>query len=368
MKNALIGNGVAIQFGGTAYLNGNIIQRAIDNIRTGNFPPELYPKECADFVEQLQREHAKALNGEYDQYVFTSYDRASLADFKARYDKRREYAIGEIGFEDYFLLFELTHNKLGIQNPERFNSRGVLRRMFLDSVFNGGEIETYHESFPVKFIDWLNQHDNLFTTNYDSNIGTVANSEVYHLHGSFRVLSETYDPNSFRNQLQDDLLDGEVMNENYPHLYSTCLVSYVGDLKSHSMGQSSLANSAMQKFVDGYNSDPAIRQQIDEMDESNVLVKRLKEAIKLKVENPDLEHEEQYPHDRLKHITGKLSILGLSPNNDGHLFTQIIENDQIDEIVFYFFGDTEAADASKRFADKKLTLRDVREFWAEMMA
>lgn len=368
MKSALIGNGVAIQFGGIAYLNGSIIHRAIANIRSGNFPPDLYPKECADFVEQLQREHAKTLNGEYDQDVFTTYDRASLADFKTRYERGRNYDIGEIGFEDYFLLFELSHNKLGIQNPERFNSRGVLRRMFLDSVFNGGEIETYHESFPTRFIDWLNDHDNLFTTNYDSNIDAVANREVYHLHGSFRVLSESYDPDSFRNQLEDDLLDGEKMDENYPHLYSTCLVSYVGDLKSFSMDQSALANSAMQKFVDGYNSDPNIKKQIDEMDESNVLVKRLKEAIRLKAENPELEHGEQYPHDRLKHITGQLSILGLSPNNDGHLFTQILENDQIDEIVFYCFGNTEATDATRLFENKNLTLIDVREFWGEMTA
>ncbi len=368
MKHALIGNGVAIQFGGTAYLNGNIIQRAIENVRSGNFPSELYPVECADFVEQLQREHGKAMNGDYDQYVFTTYDRASLADFKARYETGREYSISEIGFEDYFLLFELTHNKLGIQNPERFNSRGVLRRMFLDSVFNGGDIETYHESFPPRFVDWLNEHETLFTTNYDSNIGAVANNDVFHLHGSFRVLSESYDPDSFRNQLEDDLLDGEVMDENYPHLYSTCLVSYVGDLKSFSMDQAALANSAMQKFVDGYSTDPDIKKHVDEMDESNVLVKRLKEAIKRKVENPDLEHGEQYPHDRLKKITGQLSILGLSPYNDGHLFTQILENDQIDEIVFYYFGKTEADDAARRFENKTLVLKDVREFWAEMTA
>lgn len=366
MKSTLVGNGIAIQFGGTAYLNGNIIHRAIDNIRSGNFPAHLYPKECADFVVQLQCEHAKALNGEYDSYVFTNYDRASLADFKSRYERDREYGIGEIGFEDYFLLFELTHNKLGIQNPERFNSRGVLKRMFLDSVFNRGEIETYHKSFPTHFVNWLNDHDHLFTTNYDSNIDEVANGEVCHLHGSFRVLNESYNPSSFRNQLEDDLLDGEKMDENYPHLYSTCLVSYVGDLKSISMRQSALANSAMHKFIEGYNSDPNIKRQIEEMDESNVLIRRLKEAIRLKVKNPDLEHGEQYPHGRLKQITGKLSILGLSPNNDGHLFTQILENDRIDEILFFYFGDTDAADATRRFESKKLTLKDVRHFWAEM--
>lgn len=366
MKSALIGNGIAIQFGGTAYLNGNIIHRAIDNIRSGNFPAHLYPKECAAFVKQLQCEHAKALNGEYDSYVFTNYDRASLVDFKSRYERGREYDIGEIGFEDYFLLFELTHNKLGIQNPERFNSRGVLKRMFLDSVFNGGEIETYHKSFPTRFVNWLNDHDHLFTTNYDSNIDEVANGEVYHLHGSFRVLNESYNPGSFRNQLEDDLLNGEKMDEKYPHLYSTCLVSYVGDLKSFSMHQSALANSAMQKFIKGYNSNPNIKKQIEEMDESNGLIRRLKEAIRLKVKNPDLEHGEQYPHDRLKQITGKLSILGLSPNNDGHLFTQILENDRIDEILFFYFGDTDATDATRRFESKKLTLKDVRHFWADM--
>ncbi len=366
MKSALIGNGVAIQFGGTAYLNGSIIQRAIDNVRSGNFPAHLYPKECADFVKQLQREHLKALNGEYDQYVFTTYDRASLTDFKARYETGREYDLTDIGFEDYFLLFELTHNKLGIQNPERFNYRSVLRRMILDSVFNGGEIETYHESFPARFVDWLNNHGYLFTTNYDSNIDAVASSEVFHLHGSFRVLSELYNPNSFRNQLEDDLLDGEKMDENYHHLYSTCLVSYVGDLKSSSMDEAARANRAMQKFVDCYNNDPNIKKQIEEMDESNVSLKRLKEAIRLKLKKPDLKHGEQYPHDHLKHISGQLSILGLSPNNDGHLFTQLNENDKIDEIVFYYFGDIEAADAKRRFKNKKLILKDVREFWAEM--
>jgi len=54
--------------------------------------------------------------------------------------------------------------------------------------------------------------------------------------------------------------------------------------------------------------------------------------------------------------------------DDGHLFTQILENDQIDEIVFYYFGKTEADDAARRFENKTLVLKDVREFWAEMTA
>lgn len=366
MRSVLIGNGVIIQYGGTDYLNANIIQRALDNVCTGNFPSHLYPKECADFVIALEKEHAAALNGDYDKYVFTTYDRASLNDFKSRYDNTRKYSATEIGFEDYFLLFELIHNKLGITNPERFNSRGVLRRMFLDSVFNQGKIESVHKQFSVGFVKWLKNHNHIFTTNYDSNLDIATGLPVHHLHGSFNTLSEVYDPKSFRNQIEDDLLNGEKVDPDYPHLYSTCLVSYVGDLKSFSMTQSSLANSGMEKFVKGYQNDPYLRKQIDDWDESNVLVKRLKEAIRLKAGRPELEHSEQYPHKILKTIFGTLEIVGLSPNNDSHLFEQILENKNITQILFHYFGDQEAADAERLFSSKNLSTHDVRDFWADV--
>lgn len=358
MQNVLIGNGVIIQHSGMDYLNANIIQRALDNVSAGKFPSHLYPKECADFVIALAKEHAAALNGDYDNYVFTTYDCASLNDFKSRYDSNRKYFAIEIGFEDYFLLFELTHNKLGITNPERFTSRVVLRRMLLDSVFNQGQIESIHKQFSVGFVKWLKNHNHIFTTNYDSNLDIASGLQVHHLHGSFNTLSEVYDPNSFRNKLEDDLLDGEKVDLNYPHLYSTCLVSYVGDMKSFSMTQSPLANSGMEKFVKGY--------QIDGLDESNVLVKRLKEAIRLKAARPELEHSEQYPHEMLKTISGSLEIVGLSPNNDGHLFEQILGNENITKVVFHYFDKKEAAEAARLFSSKNISIRDVRDFWENL--
>ncbi len=366
MRSVLIGNGVVIQHGGTDYLNANIIQRALDNIRAENHPSHLYPRECADFVVALSQEHSAALNGDYDNYVFTTYDRASLNDFKSRYDSTRKYSVTEIGLEDYFLLFELIHNKLGIANPERFNSRGVLRRMFLYSVFNKGKIESIHKQFSSGFVKWLKNHSHILTTNYDSNLAVATGLPVHHLHGSFNTLSEVYDPNSFRNQLDDDLLNDEKVDFDYPHLYSTCLFSYVGDLKSYSMTQSSLANSGMEKFVEGYQSNPELRKQIDDWDESNSLVKRLKEAIRLKAKHPELEHNEQYPHDMLRNVSGTLEIVGLSPNNDGHLFEHILANRNITQVVFHHFGAQEAADAERLFSSKSLSVRDVRDFWADV--
>ncbi len=366
MSNLLVGNGIIIQYGGTDYLNSDIVERAIDNIRSGRFPAHLYPKECADFVVALQKEHSSALKGNYDKYVFTSYDRSSLRDFKNRYVKTDSYSVNEIGFEDYFLLFELVHNKQRIENPERFNSRGVLRRMFLDAVFNIGKIETIYKKFPYDLITWLKGHDHIFTTNYDSNLDIATGFKIHHLHGSFQTLSENYDPNSFRNQLKDDLLDGEKMDPKFPHLYSNCLISYVGELKEYSMKESSLANNGMEKFVSGYKNDPKIRQQIEALPDSNDLTRRLKEAIKLKAEHPELEHAEQYPHHMLENISGSLEIVGLSPNNDGHLFAEILKNNKISEIIFYHFGKQEAVDAQRIFTSKKLITREVQNLWSKL--
>lgn len=365
MRSVLIGNGVTIQYGGADYLNSKIIRRALDKIQSGKFPATVYPKECAEFVIALQKEHVRVLNGEYDSYVITSYDRSSLKDFKNRYDKNRSYSVTEIGFEDYFLLFELVHNKQGIGNPDRFYSRAVLRRMFLDAIFNEGKIETIHKHFQIGFVSWLKKHDYIFTTNYDSNLENATGRNIHHLHGAFSMLSETYNPKSFRNQLEDDLLNGEVVDHNYLHLYSNCIVSYVGYLKSYSMTLASNANSAMEKFVSGYQNDPEIRRQIDEMDESNALIKRLKEAIKLKAKRPDLKHSVQYPHQILENISGSLEIIGLSPYNDGHLFTQVLENNQIVEIIFNYFSDQEASEAKHLFKSKNLKLQNVREYWAK---
>lgn len=365
MRSVLFGNGIVIQYGGKDYLNARIVQRALDNIRSGGFPAHLYPKECADFVVALQREHSAALHGKYDKHAHTSYDRSSLTDFKKRYDINRLYSATEIGFEDYFLLFELVCNSQGTGNPERFHCRGVLRRMFLDAVFNSGKIETVYRQFHNEFVEWLRENDHIFTTNYDSNLDSASGMNVHHLHGSFKTISETYNSDSFRNQLKEDLLNGEKVDPAYPHLYSNCLVSHVGDIKSYSMTQPSLANSGMEKFVAGYQNDPEIKRQIDEMDESNDLTRRLKQAIRLKAEQPNLKHSEHYPHKLLKEISGPLQIVGLSPNNDGHLFKEILDNQKITEIIFNHYEEQEIADAQRLFASKNLILKDVRDFWAD---
>jgi len=366
MRHILVGNGVIIQYGGTEYLNARIVDRALANIRNGTFPSHLYPKECAQLLLMLAGEHTKVLRGQYDAQAITSYDRSALESLKQRYKPGRAYSPRDIGFEDYFLLFELVYNKLRIGNPERFNCRAVLRRMFLDAIYNRGQIEHVHESFPPGFAAWLKEHDEVLTANYDSNLEATTGIAVHHLHGSFRTLSETYDPSSFRNQLDEDLLDGEIVDPEYPHLYSNCLVWYVGEMKSFSMAWSPQANSAMDKLVAGYKQDPEIRRQVDAWPDTDDLVRRLKKAVRLKAQHPCLQHQEQYPHRTLEEIRGTLEIVGLSPFNDLHLFKQVTRNPELTDIRFYFFDQYEVPVVKEVFATKPVTLRDVRDLWKSL--
>jgi len=286
-----------------------------------------------------------------------------LESLKRRYARGRTYAPRDIGFEDYFLLFELVHNKLRIGNPDRFNCYGVLRRMFLDAIYNQGQIEEVHEAFPSGFLAWLTEYDEVLTTNYDSNVEAATGIDVRHLHGTFRTLSETYDPNSFRNQLGEDLLDGETVDSRYPHLYSNCLMWHVGEMKSFSMAQSSQANSAMDKFGAGYAQDSEVRRQVDAWPDTNDLVRRLKKAIRLKAQDPRFHHQEQYPYRMLDDIEGCLEVVGLSPYNDLHLFEQIVGNPGLTEVRFYFFDHDEASVAEELFAPKPILVTDVRDLW-----
>lgn len=91
MKNILIGNGITIQFGGSDYLNTNILQRVVNNIQEENFPKEIYPMELVQWIQYLFSQLNNILDGVYDLYVVTENDNTALSDFKQRYKNRNWY-------------------------------------------------------------------------------------------------------------------------------------------------------------------------------------------------------------------------------------------------------------------------------------
>lgn len=198
----------------------------------------------------------------------------------------------------------------------------------------------------------------------------ATGKKIYHIHGEFSKLSEIYNPESLRNQLDDNSLQGIANDPEYMYLHSTAISTYCGDYKQYHIKQGYTANKVVEKCVEGYLTNEFLRKDIDSWEKiENNLLKNLANTIKVKVKNPELRFQEDYSINEFKSIKGKLTILGLSPYNDYHLF-EIIDNSNIDECVYFYFDESDCYRIKLLLSTirsrKKLSFKSVEEFWRDM--
>lgn len=364
MNSIIIGNGIDIQFGGFEYANRSIIERALLYLKTGDFSSEVYTKEIETWIYILHSEVPNFLNGHYDQLAVLNDEKEELESFKRNYSKN--VSISDIGFEYYFLLNELHCRKNKITNPERYYFQEFLRRLFLDSIFNKGEINKLYLKFPAKVVNYISSFDNVFTTNYDRNVELATGRNVLYLHGAFHVLDPVYDSNSFRNRLSDKPAEQTPVVKGFEHTFSNAITGSSGAFKLFAANQPELANSAIDKFAKGMQENPEISSQIEEWRNSdNDIVKKLYEAIILKTQEPDLEFSIDYSVNKLKSVEGKITFIGLSPNNDSHIMKIIKGNIKVDTIEFYYFDKRESRDINQFFNNKNVVTESIVDFWNE---
>ena len=362
MNNIIIGNGIDIQFGGFEYTNKSIIERALLYLKTGDYSSEVYTKEIETWIYILYSVVPDFLNGDYDQLAVMKDEKEELNSFKQNYSKNT--SISEIGFEYYFLLNELHCRKNKITNPERYYFQEFLRRLFLDSIFNKGKINKLYLKFPTEVTNYIKSYDNIFTTNYDKNVELATGKNVLYLHGAFHVLAPVYDSNSFRNRLSDKPAKKTPIIKGFEHTFSNTITGSSGAFKLFSANQPELANSAIEKFAKGMQENPELSIQMEEWKNlDNDLVKKFYEAVTLKKKEPDLEFSIDYSVNKLKSIKGKITFIGLSPNNDSHIMKIIKENINVDTIEFYYFDKKESIDINLFFNNKKVITENIIELW-----
>jgi hypothetical protein len=360
----LIGNGVNLQFSRSEYNNSGIINRAIIKTKQNRNPSNAYPYEVLKYLNMLYSEYQNTVRGINDQLMSMDYERQSLSEFKKRYKDKLNLKIEEIGFEDYFLLHEIFCRKNHISNPERYQFQVVLRRFFIDAIYFNNRINKLWRKFPESFVNYLNGFDEIFTTNYDSNIKAVYRNEVRHLHGAFDELDDVYNDSSFRNKLPDCKDVDRSFVKSHPYLFSTALSTYSGSLKQYSMERAELANRAIEGFSNGYNNNSEIRNTVDGWcNAGNELIENLGEAIKLKSSNSKLEISENYALKIFKKINGRIDILGLSPNNDAHIFNLIDCNDGIQFICFYYWDDEDIKEVKTLLKHKEIHFECAKSLW-----
>lgn len=94
-------------------------------------------------------------------------------------------------------------------------------------------------------------------------------------------------------------------------------------------------------------------------------MRKFSEATKLKFENPEFHFNETYPIKEFESISGNLTVVGLSPNNDTHIFKMVNDNPNISEINYYFYDEIEKMQMSKFITNHTLNFFDVRLLWQE---
>ncbi len=89
---------------------------------------------------------------------------------------------------------------------------------YLYSIFNDGKLNQLYQDYPPAFTEYLMQFENIFTTNYDSNIESAIGKEIFHIHGQFDKKSEVYIADSFRNQLPNSPIRDTIVDEKFYYL------------------------------------------------------------------------------------------------------------------------------------------------------
>lgn len=372
--NLLVGNGINIQFDNFNYTTQQIVLRILKNCDRDDFPAPIIvdpPYLLKNYLGVLYLKARDIVLGEYDNYANCTAERESIKLFKDRYsDKIQNIRMTDIGFEDYYLIHDLVCHKTNTQNPHKFNIRESMKIAYLHAIYNDGKLNKLFLQYPDKFINYLKGFDNIFTTNYDSNIESATGYTIYHLHGQFDKKAEVYNINSFRNQLPDCPVQEIDIDENYAYLYSNSLTTYCGEYKEFQITQHSLANSAINKMAKYYKSNPKAKEEIDGWTkDTNKLLANLGYSIQLKVKNPELHFSEDYYFDKFKIIEGTLEILGLSPWNDFHIF-ESIDNSSIDRCIYYYFNKEQCDTLLKLLPNLHknncIEFKSVTEFWRTM--
>lgn len=175
-KHVLIGNGININFGGRDYTNGQIIERLSVKLKQNDgyfddvFAGIVSSEELLGIIEGLNDIFNKMLNGSIFSLrrAVDEEEMRTLVDISRRY-KMKTYSAVEIGMEDYFYALKWFNN--GYPDGEELTKSAFqgLKQLFLDSIFNNGEIEELYLKMQP-FSRELEQFDTVFTVNYDTNL------------------------------------------------------------------------------------------------------------------------------------------------------------------------------------------------------
>lgn len=374
-KSILVGNGLDIQVGGNDYLNKWIMIRLMAKAQMGKydslFENTISGEEIVGLFNGMLDIANKTRIGEYNSLInecpikgLTNDLSNAVSDFAANH-QNPICSVDEIGMEDWILLFQIyLLNQSDLLDQYEAIKQGY-ERMLLDSIFCEGKIQKLHERMSKKAKEYFMDFDNIFTLNYDNLIEKATRCKVFHLHGDFKTIHMSENPTNAIGyyRRKNHLLS---ISPIWKHCFSTAILDYSGNLKYKYATQISKCYSEFEK----------IKQMIrgGQLSKEAFLASVPKEQIQyyeLGIEK-DLCLGQNFYFDQFENLSGELTIIGLSPYNDSHIFN-CINKSNIDVVKFYhYFGTTESAEIEKikynvsLNIDKPYVILNIQDLWEEL--
>ena len=353
-KSILIGNGININFGGKAYTNDYIIKRILFNARANKydllFDGGITGNEIASIFKELATWTNDISDGKYDA-IIPDDENPILEDFKRRYNWKLSHYY-EVGLEDWLFILHVYF----LQNPDLADNwssaKQGFERMMLDAIWNDGDIQKLYETMGKPVKRWLLEFSNVFTLNYDNNVEDLIKRPVFHLHGDFHTPANSENPQTLMGYIRRTGGENVDIPHHFEHCFCDALFDYAGEHKYE-------IACAFEKGADGLQSLEA--SGIPSM----FFPAPIEELLKVHKEHPELTFGSNYHFTEFRELTGELHIIGMSPNNDSHIF-KLIDDSNIEKVVFYYHSEGEAR--IKLPVRQKVEYRSVKEHWKRLGA
>lgn len=356
MKTLLAGNGINIQFGGKAYTSQFIVERMkcraaiqkYDVLFKGTISGNELVYLFNGFVDLVKR----ILSDECDNLDMDCDLKAALEDFKLRYDESKYGEVAyphDIMLEDW--LFVLKMYSLMYDAEKDSDSAGIgFKRLFLDAIYNDGKIQNVYLNMGKKVRRFFKSFDEIYTVNYDTNLESATSKQVFHLHGNFKELQASENP-EYVIGYQKCRAGKSVVIPSFEHSFCNALLSYSGDLKY---------KEAMLMHQANIESANVPLLQVLKIKQNE-----LQQALLTRKMHPELKMAPEYYFDRFEQVTDVLDIVGMSPNNDQHIINIIKNNPHISEVNFYCYTDSEKKSVED-IGDTRFKPKDAKELWQKL--
>jgi hypothetical protein len=367
LKNLLLGNGINIQFGGIAYSSNFIMKRikyrAKLDCYDDLFGNKLTGNEIVNLLENFVEEANKIRVGEYDSFATDDDTIDALKDFKDRYNATIKNA-HDIMLEDWFFVVHMFFLKnLDLEENRKSAIQGF-ERLILDAIFNSGKIqEIYNEMKKHKKVRrFFQSFDNIYTLNYDNNIENLTQKEVYHLHGDFSVLANSENENNVLGYIRTKAGETVAFDE-MKHCFCNALLNYSGRLKYKVISDNHRLIVEAKNFADRYANDEMFKQHVEKLKDEKPLEYSM---ITTKISHPELNMATEYYFDSFSKIEGELVLIGMSPNNDAHIFDAILNNKKLTKVIFHYYDEKDKAFIETHFPKKLFQCEKVDTLWRKL--